>query len=195
MQLDLNDLSGSEIYQSMVSMITPRPIAWVSTLSTDGVANLAPFSFFTGVGVRPPTLVFCPANRGDGSPKDTLANIQRSGEFVVNIVTQTVARAMHLSAADVSPDVDEFELTGVDKADSLIVKPPRVAQCVAAMECRLHQVIQLAAGPGGANMVVGRIVGFHVDDEIVQDGKMVINTIARSGRSLYVAESDAFSLD
>lgn len=195
MNLDLNEMSLGDIYESMVALITPRPIAWVSTLSIDGVANVAPFSFFTGVGVKPPTIVFCPANRGDGTPKDTLENIRRTGEFVVNIVTEPVARAMHLSAGDFQPDEDEFELTGVDKVESQWVKPPRVKQCVAAMECRLHQAIQLGTGPGGANLVIGRVVGFYASEQTRRDGKIHVSTIARSGRSLYVEEKDAFSLD
>ncbi len=198
MQLDPNEQSVREIYAWMVRLITPRPIAWVSTLSDDGVANLAPFSFFNGVGANPPTLLFCPANRRDGTPKDTLVNIQRTGQFVVNIVTDPDAEAMNTTSGEWDPSEDEFEIADLDKADSLCVKPPRVAVCKAAMECTLLEAIQLGTGPGGANVVIGRIVQIHVSDEMIgEDGQLDAQrmaTIGRMGDADYVRTGDRFSM-
>jgi len=198
MQLDPGETSTRDLYSWMVRLITPRPIAWVSTLSVDGAANLAPFSFFNGVGANPPTIMFCPANKRDGTPKDTLANVRRSGQFVVNVVTESFAQAMNLTSAELDSEVDEFEFAAIDKAESKVVTPPRVARCAAAFECELHQTIQLAAGPGGANIVIGRIVWLHVGDELLDEqgnfDAARMNTIGRMGGDGYVRTSDRFSM-
>lgn len=198
MQLNPAELSTRDLYSWMVRLITPRPIAWVSTVSADGVANLAPFSFFNGVGAKPPTIVFCPANKRDGTPKDTLANIQQNDQFVVNLVTESVAEAMNLTSADVLPDVDEFEMAAIEKLQSTSVSPPRVAASAAAFECELYQAIALGTGPGGANLVIGRILTMHVDDKLLdQQGNLDaarLNTIGRMGGDEYVRTSDRFTL-
>jgi flavin reductase (DIM6/NTAB) family NADH-FMN oxidoreductase RutF len=198
MQLNPAELSTRDLYSWMVRLITPRPIAWVSTLSADGVANLAPFSFFNGVGANPPTIMFCPANQRDGTAKDTLANIRRNGQFVVNLVTESVAESMNLTSAEVEPDVDEFEMAAVDQLDSTCVSPPRVAASAAAFECELLQAIGLGTGPGGANLVIGRILNVHVDDELLDEqghfDAARLKTIGRMGGDQYVRTSDRFSL-
>ncbi len=197
MQLDPSELSLRNIYSWMVNLITPRPIAWVSTLSVDGVANLAPFSFFNGVGANPPTIMFCPANRRDGTPKDTLANIERSGQFVVNLVTDSVVTAMNLTSGEFAPDVDEFEVASVDSAPSIRVTPPRVADSAAALECVLHQTIHVGTGAGGANIVIGRIVWMHVSDDLLEQGELDprrLNTIGRMGGNVYARTTDRFDL-
>lgn len=186
-----------QFYDAMVTVITPRPIAWVSTVDADGTCNLAPYSFFNGVGVNPPTLMFCPANRADGGPKDTLANIRANGEFVVNIVTESFAEAMKKSADDSAPDADEFELTETDKFPSTLVKPPRVRYVAAAMECELLTAMQLGVGPGGANLVVGRIVSIYLNDSILDDegrpDPLKLNTIGRMGGPTYTKTNDRFA--
>lgn len=193
MEFDVADLSLQETYLRMVQLITPRPIAWVSTLSADDIPNIAPFSFFSGVGANPPTVCFAPANNANGLPKDTLENIRRTGQFVVNIVTEPVAQAMHRTADDVAPDVDEFRLAGIDQVASVKVKAPRVKQAVAAMECTLHSAIQLGAGPGGANLVIGNVIYFHVQDDLVDE--KVISTIGRVGRREYTEVKSTFRLE
>ena len=115
MEFDLSNMSKRDIYLWMTRLINPRPIAWVSTLSKNGDANIAPFSFFNGVGSSPPTLVFCPANKGDGTPKDTLVNIQQTGQFVVNVVTMELAEKMSATAEELESDIDEFEFADVAK--------------------------------------------------------------------------------
>lgn len=192
MEFDVEDLSIQDTYLRMVQLITPRPIAWVSTLSIDGVANVAPYSFFSGVGANPPTLCFAPANDRHGKPKDTLENIRRTGQFVVNIVTESTAKAMHRSADELGPEVDEFELTGVQKVGSAKVLPPRVKESVAAMECTLHSAIQLGTGPGGANLVIGNVVYFYLQDRLVDQS--VLPTVGRVGRRDYTEVKDTFRL-
>jgi flavin reductase (DIM6/NTAB) family NADH-FMN oxidoreductase RutF len=193
MEFDVAKLSIQETYLRMVQLITPRPIAWVSTLSIDGVPNLAPYSFFSGVGANPPTVCFAPANNGKGQAKDTLENVRRTGQFVVNIVTEPVSKAMNRSADDLASDVNEFEVIGVDQAASIKVKPPRVKDAVAAMECTLHSAIQLGTGPGGANLVIGNVVYFHVDDDLVDQN--VIHTVGRVGRREYTEVRKTFRLE
>lgn len=198
MQVDPSESSTRDLYRHLVTMITPRPIAWVSTVSNDGVANLAPFSFFNGVAANPPTVLFCPANRRDGTAKDTLANIRQNGQFVINLVTEPFADAMNRSSTEWTPDVDEFEMTDLAKADSIRVRPPRVADAAGALECEMLQSIQLGIGPAGGNVVIGRVVWIHVDDGLVDtDGRIDaarLDTVGRMGGNGYVHTSDRFDL-
>ena len=187
-----------DVYHWMTRLINPRPIAWVSSISNQGIPNLAPYSFFNGVGSTPPTLLFCPANRRDGSPKDTLANIQQVGEFVVNIVTLLLAEAMHKTASELDPEIDEFDFASLEKRDSSKVKVPRVAAALAAFECEVMQIHSLASGPGAANIVVGRIVAFHVSDSLLNDdgqfNSQSLNTIGRMGDLDYSTTDVRFSI-
>ncbi|MEM7314660.1 MAG: flavin reductase family protein, partial [Planctomycetota bacterium] len=157
MQLDPTQLGVRDFYLHMVRLITPRPIAWVSTISNDGVTNLAPYSFFNGVGANPPSVVFCPVNRRDGSKKDTLLNIEQNGEFVVNIVSFQLAETMNQTSAEYGRDLSEFQACGLTELPSERVKAPRLAESAAQFECTLLQAIQLGTGPAGSNVVIGRI--------------------------------------
>ncbi|MEM9825912.1 MAG: flavin reductase family protein [Planctomycetota bacterium] len=199
MQLDFDSLGKKQIYDWMSGLITPRPIAWVSTLSIDGVANLAPFSYFNAVGTEPPTLMFCPANRADGSEKDTLQNVRRSGEFVLNLVSPETANAMNETAAEVDPSVDEFQLAGLDPAPSRRIAVPRVQQAHVAFECKLHTTLTLGTGPGGAAMVIGRIVSLNVADSILNpDGTLNHDAhvaIGRMAGSRYISTEGGFELE
>jgi len=199
MQLDPEQLSVRELYGWMVQLITPRPIAWVSSLSGDGVANLAPYSFFNGVGANPPLVMFCPANNRLGEAKDTLCNVRKSGEFVVNIVTEAMGEQMNQTAAEYRPETDEFVAAGVGKTISSQVQPPRVSGCKASLECRLHQVLEMGQGPGGANLVIGRIVWLHVAAELFDaNGDFMaerLDTIGRLGGNAYSRTRDRFVLE
>ncbi|MEM6364554.1 MAG: flavin reductase family protein [Planctomycetota bacterium] len=200
MLIQPGDVSMRQFYDAMVAVITPRPIAWVSTRrrSSEGQVhdNLAPYSFFNGVGANPPTLMFCPAFKADGTPKDTHANIITSGEFVVNIVTDAFFDAMKQSADGVAADEDEFDMTDLAKVDSHCVDVPRVADVAAAIECRLHTALQLGAGPGGANLIVGHIVAIHVDEAVLGDEGQVdpekVLTIGRMGGPRYTDTQNRF---
>ncbi len=199
MELNPDKLSHSDIYAHMIRLITPRPIAWVSTLSNDGVPNLAPFSYFNAVGSNPPTLMFCPANRPDGTPKDTLANIQANGEFVVNVVSFDLSTQMNQSATAYETEVSEFEACGLTAVASSLVKPPRVAEARAHFECRLHSLVQLGTGPGGANLVLGRIVAIHIDDAVLDERGRAdpakLDTVGRLGGISYTRTTDRFEID
>lgn len=191
-------MSTRDLYAKMVQVITPRPIAWVSTVSSAGIANLAPFSYFSGVGAKPPTVLFCPANDRDGQPKHTLRNIRETGEFVINIASYALVEAMHQSSAEYPDDVSEFAELGLEAADSVKIKPPRVAEALVSMECTLHHTVSLAAGPGGANIVVGKIVYWHIDDALFDaDGTISaerLDTVGRMGGQGYVRTTDRFEL-
>ena len=138
MDFDPADVRPAVFYQRMIHTIVPRPIAWVSTVSESGVTNVAPFSYFTGVGSRPPTLLFCPANNREGQPKDTLRNIQQTQDFVVNIVPFALAEKMNASAADLPSDESEFTACDLTAIDSVKVKSPRVADSPVQFECTLR---------------------------------------------------------
>ena len=197
MQLDPQLMSVKEIYQTMVRLITPRPIAWVSTIASDGTSNVAPYSFFNGVGANPPSVVFCPANKRDGTPKDSLRNIEATGEFVVNLVPFALREQMNHSAADFGADVSEFAACGIETIDSVCVRPPRVAESPAALECRLFQTMHLGAGPAGANLVIGEVVMFHICDDVYSADAIdpeKLDFIGRLGGTEYVRTRDRFDL-
>ena len=167
-----------QVYKLMTGIIVPRPVALVSTLDRNGVANLAPFSFFSGVGSNPPTVLFCPVVRMvdkvalDAQPdlrKDTLRNVEETGEFVVNVVSEAIAAAANATAAEVPPEVDEFVLSGLTPQASEVVRPARVAESPAQMECKLLQVIYTGHKPGSGVIVLGEIVRFHILSSLVED--------------------------
>lgn len=198
MEINLSTARASAIYQHLIRVIAPRPIAWVSTVSATGVRNLAPFSFFTGVGSRPPSVLFCPANRRDGGPKDTLKNILATQEFVINVVPYRLAEAMNLSSAELPSEESEFELTGLQISESAVVKAPGVSSSPVRMECRLLQHLALDDGPGGANIVLGEIVHMHLDDSVLDStgyaDPVLLDLIGRLGGAAYCRTTEQFEL-
>ena len=199
MEFDPAEIRPSLFYQRMIHCIVPRPIAWVSTVPKDGVTNVAPFSYFTGVGSRPPSLLFCPANNRQGGPKDTLRNIQDTGEFVVNIVPFAVAEQMNASAAALEPDESEFDVCGLTAVDGMKVRAPRVAESPVHFECTKLQVLNIGEGPGGANVVVGSVVYVYIDDRIIGDQELVdpdlLDAVGRMGGLSYCRTSERFELE
>lgn len=184
MIIDPGSATYKDCYRVMIGSVVPRPIAFVSTLSPDGKRNLAPFSYFTAVSSVPPTLCFAPGRRSsDGERKDTLRNIEATGEFVVNVVTEAIGEAMVKTALDYSMDIDEFEIAGLTPVPSSVVRPPRVAESPINMECKVYDILQI--GPearGGAALVVGEVVMFHVADELLEDGRIKIAELRPLGR-------------
>lgn len=198
MWIEPDRISKRDLYGHMTRLITPRPIAWVSTRSLQGVDNLAPFSYFNAVGTVPPTVMFCPANKADGSKKDTLVNVERTGQFVVNIVSVPVAEAMNQTAGEYDASESEFDHTGLTRQASSKVNVPRVKEALAAIECELHSVVILGTGPGGANMVIGRIVGIHVDDRCLDAVGRIdaekLDTLGRMGGDAYAMTRERIEL-
>jgi flavin reductase (DIM6/NTAB) family NADH-FMN oxidoreductase RutF len=198
MEIDAGHVRASVLYQHMLRVIAPRPIAWVSTVSVSGTDNLAPFSFFTGVGSRPPTVLFCPANRRDGDFKDTLKNIIETQEFVVNVVPFQLATEMNLSSLELSSEESEFDLTGLATSRSVTVKAPGVAASPVRLECRLLQHLALDDGPGGANIVVGKVLHLHLADDVLDSAGYadpdLLNLIGRMGGQSYCRTTTRFDL-
>jgi len=161
MELDLEGKHADRAYAVLSSLVTPRPIAWVTTLGPDGVVNAVPFSFFNVLGANPPILGFCPGDRSDGTPKDTARNIRLSHEFVVNLVDEKVAEAMNRTAASLPYGVSELQSTGLATAPSSVVKPPRIAESPASLECAEWGTLQI----GGNRLVIGLVKRVHVRDE------------------------------
>jgi flavin reductase (DIM6/NTAB) family NADH-FMN oxidoreductase RutF len=199
MTIDPATTSVRDFYRHMIASITPRPIAWVSTISPGNVPNLAPFSFFNGIGANPPAVVFSPSNHRDGRPKDTLINVEKSRQFVVNIVSESTAIAMNATAADVDYEVNEFELGGLTPIPSLRVRPPRVKEAMVHMECEVIEIVRVGGGPLAGNVVIGRIVMMHADEKVLDAAGQIdaekLATIGRMGGNLYCRTTDRFELE
>jgi len=200
MIIDTHDLPWRDAYKLLVGAILPRPIAWVSTVSAAGVPNLAPFSFFTAVAAEPMTICFSPMRRGgDGAPKDTLTNIEETGEFVVNMVSEHLADAMNRTSAEFPPEVDEFQVAGLTAVPSETVRAPRVGESLAAFECRLLQVLHIGLPqPGAGALVLGTVRRVHLADHAMQNGRIdpdMLRPVGRMAGSDYVRCTDRFSLD
>ena len=184
-------------YRVLTGVVVPRPIAFVSTQSPDGIDNLAPYSFFNAVAYDPPTVVFSSSRHVDRKTKDTLRNVEETGEFVVNIVVDDIAEAMNRTAAEYPEDVDEFEIAGLTAIPSDIVKPPRVAESPVNMECRLNQIINLGEGSGGHGLVIGTIALMHVRDDLINGHRINHQLMKPTGRlagSMYCHTADTFEL-
>lgn len=168
MRFDCSDLTPKEAYALLISAIVPRPIAWVTTVDHDDRVNLAPFSFFTGICSRPPLLALSIGQRrwnGKWQPKDTLANIQATGELVVHIAPAAMANAVNASAAELPPGESEVAASELHTEPSVYVRPPRLVGCPVAMECKLSQIVWLGQGNAQA-LVVAEVLSFAVDDAV-----------------------------
>jgi flavin reductase (DIM6/NTAB) family NADH-FMN oxidoreductase RutF len=160
-ELDLLTTHADRAYPILAGLVTPRPIAWVTTLNEDGSVNAAPFSFFNVFGDEPPLVIFAPGNREDGSPKDTARNCERSGEFVINLVDEALCAAMVHTSASLPYGVSEVELEQLEMAASSSIAPPRIAAAPAALECKLHSVQRI----GENRLVLGIVHRVQVREE------------------------------
>ena len=187
-----------EIYKLMVGLIVPRPVALVSTIDRDGVPNVAPFSFFSGVGSNPPTVLFCPSLRSSGDQrKDTLRNVEQTGEFVINVVSDAIAAAANATAADVGPEIDEFELAGLTALPSEVVRAPRVAESPAQMECKLLQIVFTGEGSGAGVVVLGEIVRLHIRADLEENFRIdpeKLDAVGRMAGNTWTHTRDRFDL-
>lgn len=199
MLIDFTQLAPREAYAWMTGTILPRPIAWVSTVSTDGRTNLAPFSFFQGVTSNPPTLMFSPVNTRDGGKKDTVRNLEQVPEFVVNLVSFALAGKMNATAATLPYGESETERFGIATLPSERVRPPRVADAPVAFECSVSQIVNVGEGAFAANVVFGRILLAHVRDAVLDaEGRPdagKLDLIGRLGGSGYTRTTERFELE
>ena len=191
MQIDPSLHSVADNYKLLTDLVVPRPIAWVTSQNPGGVVNLAPFSFFNAVGANPLYIIISIGLNDAGETKDTAKNILASGEFVVNLVTEELFDAMNISAADFPAGVSELEAANLHAAPSVKIKPPRVAESQASMECKLHSSQLL----GKNTLIIGEVVMFHVADHLMGP-RLHINNFAPIGRlgapSVYCRTTDRF---
>ncbi len=196
MELDLEGQHADRAYAILASLVTPRPIAWVTTLSAEGVVNAAPFSFFNVLGANPPIVGFCPGDRDDGTPKDTALNVRATHEFVVNIVDDSVAEAMNLTAASLPYGMSEIGHAKLTTAPSSLVRPPRIAEAPAALECTEWGTLQI----GGNRLIIGLVKRVHIRDEFFDAEKLrvrgdVLKTVGRmASPHWYCHTSDRFEM-
>jgi flavin reductase (DIM6/NTAB) family NADH-FMN oxidoreductase RutF len=181
----------------MNGLIYPRPIAWVSTIAADGTPNLAPFSFFNAFSFNPPTIGVSPGSR-QGIPKDTLANVRATGEFVINLVSALLADTANATSAELAPDIDEWELAGVTPVASETVAPARVEQAPAALECRVHQIVELGADGPSNSLVIGRVLRVHVLEHALDEQYLprpeALDLVGRMGGEVWARTREQFIL-
>lgn len=200
MIIDPSAARYADIYKLLIGAVVPRPIAFVSTCSSDGILNLAPFSFFTVASANPPVVCFCPMVRGSGANprKDTLRNVESTREFVINIVSEEFVAQMNVASTDFPPEVDEFAASGLTPIPSDLVRPPRVRESHINMECKLLQIVAISAKPLGGSIVIGEVIRFHVDDAVVDNYRIdpaKLRAVARMGGPTYARTTDRFDLE
>jgi len=177
------------------AIIAPRPIGWITTVDADGRINLAPYSFFNGVNSRPPLVMFASEGR-----KDSVTNIEATGEFVCNLATWDLREAMNATSAPLPHGVNELERAGLTAAPSRLIRAPRVAAAPCALECRLLRILtldDLAGRPTDCHVVFGQVIGVHIDDHFIKDGLLdtaAMQPIARCGYDEYAAVESVFSM-
>lgn len=194
MEFDASDLTLQQAYKLMTGVVVPRPIAWVSTLNAEGKINLAPFSAFTFVSHDPPMIAISVGMR-DGEIKDTARNILAREEFVVNVANLALLDAVHQSSGDYPPEVSEVDVLGLAVHPSRHIQTPRIAQAPAALECRLHQCLELGREP--SRLIIGEVLRFHVRDGLAVNNKIAtaeLDPLARLGGPNYAALGQIFTV-
>jgi flavin reductase (DIM6/NTAB) family NADH-FMN oxidoreductase RutF len=194
MEIDPKQLNPSQAYDLMTNLIVPRPIAFISTMSPDGIPNAAPFSFFNGISTDPPLLAVAIGQRGN-EKKVTMRNIESSGEFVVNGVDEDLAEGMNRASAVYPPDTNKFLAAGLTAAPSVKVKPPRIGEAPVSLECRLVRILPLPETRDA--LVIGRIVHIFLKDDLLKKGSLDperYRAIGRLGQSNYCRIQEKFTL-
>jgi flavin reductase (DIM6/NTAB) family NADH-FMN oxidoreductase RutF len=181
------------------ALVAPRPIGWITTVSRDGVVNLAPFSYFNLVSSDPPVVMFATSPRPDNGRKDSQVNAEQTGEFVFNLATWDLREQMNLTASIEEPDFDEMRAAGLTPAPSKLVRPPRVAESPVHFECRYLQTVDMPPSAAGhhSSMVIGQVVGIHVADSVLVDGIVEVarmRPIARLGYNDYTVVDEVFTM-
>jgi len=198
MQIEVKHADPQTVYKALIGVVNPRPIAWVTSVDALGRVNLAPFSFFNAFGASPPVVIFSPVVRRDGGFKDTLLNVQATGEFVLNAAVESLSEQVNQTSRELPHGENEAEQAGLRLVPSVLVRPPRVADSPVQMECKLLQVLPIGSGPGAANLVIGEVLLFHIDDAVLDDRGQVdprkLRTIARLGGDTYCRSTDLFEM-
>lgn len=197
MKFDFENLDLKQAHDLLVGAVLPRPIAFVSTVGKDGVYNVAPFSYFTVLSSKPAVVGIGIGRKRDGKKKDTLANIEFTKDFVINVVTESLAKEMNQASGDYPSNVDEFTEIGLTPAPSDLVRSPRVAESPVNMECRLMQILEFGEEPRLQSFVIGEIVRVHVKDELQVNGVIKadrLKSIGRLGEDLYCRTTDTFEM-
>jgi len=198
MIIDPQEISHNERYKLLIGSMLPRPIAWVSSMGSEGSINLAPFSYFTAACATPLTLIFCPGIHPDGKKKDTWANIEQVPEFVVNITNEETAEAMNRSSTIFRHGLSEFEWAGVTPAASKTIAVPRVAEAPVSFECRLSQTVVISDQPGGGAAIFGEVQCIHIRDDLYNERGYVnlelLKPIGRLAGSGYTRVTDMFDM-
>jgi flavin reductase (DIM6/NTAB) family NADH-FMN oxidoreductase RutF len=185
MEIDASKLSAPDMYRLLTGIVVPRPIAWVTSMSPNGIVNAAPFSAFTWVSTDPAILGFSAGLR-QGMPKDTARNIASSKNYVVNIADETLLEQLHLTADEFPPDVSELSIAGLTTHPSTIVETPRISDAPIALECKLHSILEF--GRSRAQFVLGEVVHIHIREGLCVNGKIEtsdLRPIARLGGPRY----------
>jgi flavin reductase (DIM6/NTAB) family NADH-FMN oxidoreductase RutF len=196
MQIDVATAPVVDVYHILVGVVTPRPIAWVTSIDAAGRGNLAPFSFFNAFGANPPVVVFSPTRRRDSSRKDTLLNVEATGEFVVHAAVASLAEKVNASSIELPHGQNEADYIGLHTVPSAKIKVPRLVDSPVAMECKVRQIIPIGDGPIAANLVIGEVLTIHVADSVLDEKGRVdprkLQTVARLGGDFWCHTSDLF---
>lgn len=196
LRIDPNEIATKDLHQFMLGAVAPRPIAFASTISTDGIANLAPYSFFNAFSSNPPIVIFSSNRRvSNNTTKDTLKNVEDTGEVVINVVPHRIVRQMALASVEFGPEINEFEKCGFTPLPSELIRPPRVAESPVHMECKVEQILPLGEKGGAGNLIICRIVLMHIAEDILNDKGRIdphkIDLMGRMGRFYYARASGA----
>ena len=199
MIIDVSNADAVAVYRALVGVVTPRPIAWVTTVDSEGRVNLAPFSFFNTFGANPPVVVFSPTLRRDGSKKDTLRNLGAVGEFVINSAVEDLAEQVNATSKELPPGESEAAYAGLTLEPSTKVRPPRVAASPVHLECKVRQILPIGDGPIAANLVIGEVLLIHIADSVLDAHGAVdprkLRTIARLGGDYFCRSTDLFEME
>jgi flavin reductase (DIM6/NTAB) family NADH-FMN oxidoreductase RutF len=195
MEFILDNLDQRDKYRVLTSCIVPRPIAWVTSVSQDGIYNAAPFSYFTGVSIEPPLVLFA-VERRHGEKKDTLINIEQTKEFVINIVTASNVEQMNVTSKDFLIEEDEIKIAGLTTISSKLVSPPSIKESPIHMECKLDQIIEVGSSPH--SLIIGKVVAVTTDEAVIKDGRIDMDSlqaVGRMGGKWYTKSTNLFELE
>lgn len=194
MRFEMKELDAKEKYRILTSSIVPRPIAWVSSINQKNIPNLAPFSYFTGVSIEPPLLLFA-VERRNQEKKDTLRNIEQTNEFVIHLVTEETVAQMNITSKDFAPGVNEIEEAGLTMVPSSAVRPPSVKEAPIRLECRLKEIIDIGSSPH--SLIIGEVIIIMVDDKVLVEGRIQmenLKAVGRMGGEWYTKTIHSFAL-